>query len=523
MYRRSRLWTTTALLGALVLGVTACSGGSTASEAADEPSGPQGVLRLSNYIETSSFDPALTVVQAGVPIFAEYDTLTSYDSEGKLAPWLATSWEQPDANTWRFKLRDDVDFHDGSHFDATTVKLNLERAKALKASPYAYIYSLIESVTVVDEYTAEVRLTSPWPSFAEDMAQVSGAMVSPKAIQENADLTRAPAGSGGWIWDKASHVESSKHVLRANPDYWNPDVVRAETIEVQILPDANARLNGVESGQLDIAARMPARQWDAAEAAGLKLHGDYIETSVLLILDRGGKLVPAFAEPKVREAVGLLLDRNAFAKVIHAGHSDASVGGFSAPDSPFYSKALDADNPAEADVARAKKLLAEAGYPQGFTYKQGTTTATRQQDETIAQMLSAGGITVELVDIVGGQFGQEYRKGTYPAGFFSPTSTNPWEWWSRGVSNNGPYNPFKLTDLADLEAKYNEARSSTDLEVQKDIMAELQAEIIDRGVMFPLAPSQLKSGIGASVQGTDKLIQGPRDMAPRPFNLWVTP
>jgi peptide/nickel transport system substrate-binding protein len=520
MNRFSKMWKVGALAGVLALGLTSCAGSGVAGgQSTPAGDGPQGVLRTSNFIETSSFDPAATVVQAGVPIFAVYDTLLSYDSKGELAPWLATKWSQPDAMTWRFELREDVVFHDGSTFDANTVKLNLDRAKGLTASPYAYIYGQIKSVEVVDATTVEVHFNTAWPSFADDMAQVSGAMISPKAIQEKQDLTRNPAGSGGWIWDKEAHVESSLHRLEANPNYWNPDAVRAAKIEVHILPDANARLNGLESGQLDIAARLPARTWDAAESAGMSLNGSYIETSSLYILDREGKVAPALAEPKVREAIGLLLDRNAFVNVIQAGHSDAVAGGFAAPGSTFYAPEIDATNPPEADVDKAKQLLSEAGYPDGFSYKQGTTTATRQQDETIAQMLSAGGIKVELVDIVGGQYGAEYRKGTYPIGFFSPVSNNPWEWWVRQVSNNGPYNPFKLNDLADLEAKFEEARGSTDVEVQKKLIAELQQAVIDRGVMFPLSPSQLKAGIAQDVGGTDKMIQGPRDMAPRPYFL----
>jgi peptide/nickel transport system substrate-binding protein len=519
MFLKKKVVAIAATLGAAAMVLGAC-----ASPASAPPAGsaePQGTLRLSNYVEAANLDPQLTVVQAGVAIFPEYDTLLSYDADGKLVPWLATKWEQTEPLTWRFELRDDVDFHDGTHFDATAVKVNLERAKELVASPYAYFYSLIDTVDVVEDYVVEVNFSTPWPNFDYDMANVAGGMISPKAIEDGQDLARNPAGSGGWIWSADDYVDGSKHVYDLNEDYWNKEAQRVETVEVHIIADANARFNGLESGQLDVGARLNALHWDPAEAAGITLNGGFIETGSLMILDREGTIAPALADVRVREAMRLLLDREAWNKSRLAGHGDPSIAGFAAPGSWWYDESLDEDFPPQANVKKAKALLADAGYPDGFSYPQGTSAPTLPSDEAIAQMLAAGGIKVELTEIIGGQYAAEYRKGIYAAGISSPVSGNPWEWFSRQVASTGAYNPFNVQDTADLEELYAEALNTTDQDVQAEIFAEIQREVIERGILISTSAGQLKAGIATNVGGLDNIVQGPRDMAPRPYYLTV--
>lgn len=493
-----------------------------ATTAADGPgAAPSGTLRYSNWQETPSMDPAATTVQNGVTLFPTYDTLTNLDETFEAVPWLATSWEQPDPLTWRFELRDDVVFHDGSAFDAETVKLNLERGKTIEGGPYLNIYGLIDTVEVVDTYTADVKFNSPSPNFPTLMGSLAGAMVSPQAITDGVDLTRTAAGSGGWIWDADAHVEGSMHVYNANPEYWNPDAVRVERIELMIIEDDGARQNALESGQIDIMATVREANQQSVRDAGFQVFSAPAQTASVLIHDRGGELVPALADERVREAIGLLIDRNAYNSAVYAGTGDASIGGFASPGTPFYSADLDASNPPSADVERARELLAEAGYADGFDLQLGNASVIRQQNETIAQLLAAGGIRAEIVDVGPGQYTAEHRNGTFGIGFFVPTSVDIWNWWSRTVSNNGPYNPWGLDDLADLEQRYLEATNSTDLDEQIAIMTELQKAAIERGVIFPLGQNQRASALSPDIGGTDEMHYGPDDTAPRPHFLTI--
>ncbi|MER6808186.1 ABC transporter substrate-binding protein [Spirillospora sp. NPDC000708] len=511
---------------AAALALTACGGGATGGGAAGSlidstgaPASPTGTLRFAAWQETPSMDPARTTTQNGALIFPEYDTLTVVDDKFDPKPWLATSWSQPDPRTWEFKLRSDVTFHDGSKFDAETVKLNLDRARKVTGGPYTNIYAPITSVKVVDPATVDVSFSEPQPDFPYSMSTVAGAMISPKAIREGTDLTRTAAGSGGWIWQKDAHKEGAEHVYKANPNYWNKAAVRAQTIDVKIIQEDNARLNAVQTGQIDVMGTLQPGQMQPAQSAGLRVLSDFTFTGTFLIMDRSGKKVPAFAKPQVRQAIGLLLDRDAYNKALLSGKGDSKGGGFAAPGSRWYDASLDSLN--RPDTAKAKQLLAQAGYPNGFTFEVGNAPVIRQMNETIAQLLKEGGITMKITDVADGQYTAEVRKGRFPAGYFVPTSIDPYQWWSRTISNNGIYNSFGLKDLADLESVYDEARAMTGDDARKPLISRLQKETVERGVAFPLSQNPRAAALTPSVHASQQPIFAPEDIAPRPYFLWT--
>lgn len=515
-----------AIAVATTLSLAACGGTSNTPndsqnaivKAEDAPATPTGTLRVAAVQEPSSMDPTLVDATSGPVIFPEYDTLTSSDQNAEAKPWLATEWSQPDPTTWTFKLRDDVVFHDGSKFDAETVKLNLDRAKTMTASPWGFIYAPITEVTVVDPTTVTIKFATPQPGFPFNMSQPAGAMISPKAIKEGTDLTRTAAGSGGWIWDSAAHIEGSKHVYHANPAYWNPDAVKVKTIEMSLISESTARLNAVQSGQADVMAYITAEQFDAAHGAGMNLVSSMCYVSVLGILDREGTLVPALADPKVREAMGYLIDRDGYNNAVLSGHGYPS-NGFAAPDVWWHASALEKVIP--HNVTKAKKLLAEAGYPDGFTFEVASSPNLKVRIEAIAQMLAEGGVIMKPVMSAQGQYTADIRKGKYPVAYLAPTSIDPYSWWGRTMSNNGVYNPFKLTDLADLEDDYNAAVTTTDEGTRVELMAKLQSEVMKRGVGISVGGFPLGSALSSKVHATKTPIFAPDDVAIRPFYLWV--
>lgn len=508
------------------VGISGCSSGDGGSgqgstdivQTEGVPTSPSGTLRYTVFQETPSFDPPLVAYSNGAIIFSAYDTLTSSDNTADVKPWLATEWSQPDTMTWQFTLRDDVVFHDGSKFDAETVKLNLERAKTFPSSPWGYVYEPIAAVTVIDPVTVNVSFTTPQPGFPYSMSQIAGAMISPKAIKDGTDLTRAEAGSGGWIWDSNEHVESVKHVFHANPKYWNSDAVKIKDIEILIMPEDSSRLNAVQAGQADVVGSLPPEQYDAAESAGLVVKSSMFASGVLAILDREGTMVPAFANPKVREAMGYLIDREAFNKSVFAGHG-SGIDGFAPPEIWWHApKLVDRQ---QVNVAKAKKLLAEAGYPKGFTFEAPNIPVLRTKNETIAQMLAAGGITMKIVDTADGQYTADIRKGKFPAAYINPSAVDPYMWWSRSISNNSPFNPFKLTDLADLEEKFIEASALPDESSRQSAFAKLQQEVLDRGLVISTGMTPHGFALGPKVRSTKEVMYLAGDQTPQPYYLWL--
>jgi peptide/nickel transport system substrate-binding protein len=233
----------------LVVVTSACGGGDDAADRVPTSSvgsasiapHPAGDLRIADFGDVTTFDPALTqFAQAGY-LYPVYDTLLRQRPGGELAPHLATSWNAPDPMTWRFELRDDVMFHDGARFDATAVKANLERAKATPGNPNAPTFASITDVVVVDPTTVDVHFAGPNPTFPLEMSMEQGMMVSPAAISSGVDLTREPHGSGGWIWNATDSQAGAREVYDLNTKYWATELQGVERIEINVIPDNAAR------------------------------------------------------------------------------------------------------------------------------------------------------------------------------------------------------------------------------------------------------------------------------------------
>ncbi|MFB6394770.1 ABC transporter substrate-binding protein [Polymorphospora lycopeni] len=481
------------------------------------PGEPTGTLRIGSWISNGSFDPvAITVIQ-GQNLHPAYDPLFQINDKYEPLPWLVASWEEPTATSARLTLREDVVFHDGTPFNAEAVKVNLERAAATTTSPNANMYASIESVTVESEFVALVEFERPYPDFYYNMATPAGMMVSPAAIAQGRDLSREPAGSGGWRWKGDEFAEGSKQVYTANPGYWNPDAVKVSRVEINIYTDPAARLNAYTSGQIDMMTYVPDANKALVETSGSRVFSDLSIATTVVIMDREGTVVPAFGDPRVRQAIGLLIDRDGF-NVAVLGRSGYPAGGFSSPTTPWYDEAL---NQRALDIEQAKQLLTEAGYPDGFSFQFPSTTSIAPAVVAVQQMLAAGGITMNIVDLPPSEYTAAQRKGEYPASYLIPTAVDIDQWWTRTVSNNGPLNPFKLTDLEDLEKRYVDSLALPTAE-RAPILKELQAEVINRGVIFPLS---LRSRIAAAkeqVVATQQPVLAPEDWALRPHYLWLT-
>jgi peptide/nickel transport system substrate-binding protein len=479
------------------------------------PAEPAGTLRMTSRFYPLSLDPQRDTNYKGAWFYPMYDSLTMQDAEGELQPWLATSWERPDPLTWRFKLRNDVTFHDGSPFDATVVKKNFERTKADKASPHAGVFNPMTEVVVVDPHTVDVKFSTPSPTFPLSMSNNAGMMVSGKAIDSGADLTRSPAGSGGWIWDPSASVPQQSESYNINPNYWNKDVVHVQRIVVVHINDNTARHNALESGQVDIVDdAQPGRRGDF-EAKGFKTITFPVSFDSVHIFDRGGQLQPQLADPRVREAITWLIDREGYLEVIHNGEGSPAAGLFP-PGSKWHDPAL--DDYRTVDVARAKELLEEAGYGDGFTLRVPSYASIDQKVGAIAQMLAPAGITVEAVQVQSGVIAAEYRQGKWAFGLGLPRSTHPYTMFADFVAPDSTYNPFKATDTEALVAKAEEAAALSDDEA-KPLWDELQREILDLGIFFPLGHVGITSYLGETVRGDAHL--GGDQPSPHPHGLWL--
>jgi peptide/nickel transport system substrate-binding protein len=445
---------------------------------------PAGVLRVADFTDVTTFDPTLTQVTQASYLYPVYDTLLRQNEDRELVPHLATNWTVEENSTFRFSVRDDVVFHDGSRFDASVVKLNLDRAKAAEGNPYASTFAGMSAVEVVDPTTVEVRFDVPNPSFLLEMSLVQGMMVSPDAISGGVDLTREPHGSGGWMWNASDSQDGVRQVFDLNPDYWAPELQGVERLEISTVADNAARFNALRTGQVDLVNAAAAADVDAAQDEGFDVVSLDVDVHFILITDRDGRLAEPLADPRVRRAIGHAIDRDGYVQAVLDGVGSSTGGLVSPALDDWYDESL-ADMPA-FDPELASALLSEAGYPDGFDLVLPSLQILQTNNEAIAQMLGEVGIRVELAALPPGQLGPELRKGSFAACVCAATQHHPHQWFNLFVSNSGPYNPFAVDDTRMIDTDLAAAAGADDANAAQ-LYSDVQRETLEAGIALPIA------------------------------------
>jgi peptide/nickel transport system substrate-binding protein len=346
-----------ALAAALAVGALAACTPSTPAES------EKTTLRMALNNSGGGFD----VIQGigSIPVAqAVYDSLVHLYTDGEtttigaVGPWLAESWSYNDDRTvLTLNLRDDVDFTDGEHFDADAVKANLDLQLEGPSGP---AFGAVDEFAVVDEYTIEVRLSEPDERV---LRILSVPLASPAALDDREALFNTPVGSGPYTLE--STVTDTEYVFVRNPDYWNAEAFEFDRIEMTVMEDLTARLNALKSGQIDYA-QIDAATAAEAEATGLDTYVITPQWQGLILGDRRGEIVPALADVRVRQAIMMALDREAFNESAWGGLGDPGnqVGTTEQAGTGYYLPELADEYPYDPD--RARELLAEAGYPDGF-------------------------------------------------------------------------------------------------------------------------------------------------------------
>ncbi len=295
------------LTGVLLL--SACAGGSTTSSTSAGAPDSSATFRYANATDAGkNYDP----VSSGNPfapgfLLPVYDRLFDIDATGAVIPMLATSSEvSTDGLTVTLKLREHVTFHDGTPFDAAAVKANIERGKTNPKSSVKASLSSVASVAVVDPNTVTLTLTKPNGALDATLSDRAGMMVSPAAMSKpNLDLM--PVGAGPY--KVVADDPGVKVTYEKYNGYYAPNADAVKTIEMSILIDPEARLRGLETGQFDGAA-LNMNQLDAAKRTSILIAPAPEVSTATYIIYLNMARVPALADPKVRAAMALAIDRN---------------------------------------------------------------------------------------------------------------------------------------------------------------------------------------------------------------------
>lgn len=428
-----------ALGAATMLTLTSCAG--TTTEPGDEAA---SVLRLGVVTPLTSFAPwEASWANQSPYLQAVYDTLLVAEPDGTVTEGLATAWEYDDAKTQlTLTLRDGVEFSDGSVLTAAVVAEQLVKFRDGTSENASLLRSVAE-VTAPDDATVVITLTEADPGLLGSLTKNAG-LIGAEAMFDDADAQTTPIGSGPYVLDEGDTVIGSTYVFTAKDDYWNADAIQYDEIVINLYGDATSLMNAVKGGQVDASASQTPTQIPEAEAAGFTANIRESDYTGFLLVDRDGTLNPALGDVRVRQAINHALDREALVKALAAGYGVPTTQIIS-PSNPGYDEALDDAYP--YDVDKAKQLLAEAGYADGFTLVMPSNDFVPESEFAIyADQLAQIGITVEWEKAGDDLFGKMLG-GAYAAfSMLLETDTSMWNSMQFSMLPWSPWNPFKVED-----------------------------------------------------------------------------
>jgi len=305
-----------------------------------------------------------------------YEGLVEFDSRMKVVPLLAENWETPDPLTWVFKLRRGIAFHDGSPFTADDVVFSLRRAKEDPGSSLRANFVQVDTIAKVDDYTVRITTRRPFPLLLYKLVSV---FIVPRGAFTNlgpARFGQSPVGTGPYRLK--SYPAEGPLVLEAFPEYWRslPQFGEMQFIAPTMSGEVQRLLAGGRPVIIPMLDQAIARQMDTSKARGYRIH--HRSGLVLRYLGFRYQSKP-FNNPLVRQALTLAVDRGALVDAICFGYGTpanqpvpATVFGFN-----------DRLPPLAYDTVRARRLLKQAGFPQGLEL----SLTVPEQREAVARAL----------------------------------------------------------------------------------------------------------------------------------------
>lgn len=326
---------------------------------------PDDVLVVGQIAEPKSLDPqTVTAINDFRILMNVYDGLVRYkDGALEVEPALATAWQiSEDGKSYTFTLREGVEFHDGTRFDAEAVKFNFDRMLD-ESHPYhetgpfplSFFFSAIEGVTVVDDMTVRFDLNEPYAPFLSNLAYPTGLIVSPAAVAKHGkDFGRNPVGTGAFEF--AEWEGNTKVVVTRNDDYWDGNA-ELEAVIFRPITDANTRVAEMLSGGLDIMVEVPPdnvatfasdEDYNLLEQAGPHVW-------FLILNAKEGPM----ADKRVRQAVNYAINKKELVEDVLQGTAEIAAG----PTPPAFAWAYNNSlTPYPYDPDRARSLIKEAGH-----------------------------------------------------------------------------------------------------------------------------------------------------------------
>ncbi len=506
-----------ALLLVLSAFLAACAGGGSADEGTKEDGtapaadGEGGDLVLAVLSDASSLDPHGSNDVPSNNIHANiYDTLVRLTPDSEIEPSLAKEWEQVDDTTWEFKLQEGVKFHDGEDFNAEAVKKSLDRVRDPEVgSPRFYLYEMINSVEAVDDYTVRIKTDYPFAPLLSHLAHDGGSMISPKSIdadyaamkegkEPGSVISADPVGTGYFkfeSWDPGSEIKLVK-----NEDYWN-GAPKADSVTFKVVPESATRVAELETGNAHIIDPVQPNEVAQINDSGSAEVNQELSRS-LSYLGFNTQKAP-FDDVRVRQAISLMVDNDEIVEGIYDGFGIPAEGPL-APGSFGYDENIKG---IEHNPEKAKKLLEEAGYGDGFKAEIWTNDNPQRVDIAVLlqQKLKDLNIDISIQQMEFGAYLKQTAAGDHDMFILGWSN-------STGDADNGLYSLFHSSqhgdagnrsfyDNPEVDKLLDDGRKETDPDARFAIYEKIQKTLIEDAPMVYIHHQEYLTGVAGNVEG----------------------
>ena len=433
--------------------------------------GPSDSIVVGMTSQPVSLDPTTTNDLASIQVNRQiYNTLLELDENITPVPSLAERWVWEDPSRVRLFLRRNVRFHNGDILRASDVKFSLERAAA--SPTVGFITGMINRVDIINDYEVIILLNYEFVPFLNHLAHPALFIVNERAVREQGDTYgRNPIGTGPMRFD--NWVTGANLNLTRFDDHWG-GAPRVRNITFQFIADAAARLIALETGEIDINYTVAPS--DVA----------YVNSSPNLNMLRGMNIATEyigfnfrktpFNDVRVRQAINYAIDMNAVLNAAYMGTGGVANGPIN---SMIWASAADRLEPFTFNPVRARQLLAEAGYPNGFSTTLVTNDTVTRVDvaEIVQNMLAQVGIQVEVQILEWGAYLDMTARGDHDMfilAWGTPTRDPDYGLSIFHTSNFGAAGNRMFYDNPRVDALLDQGRQETNQARREQIYIEVQ-------------------------------------------------
>lgn len=438
-------------------------------------------LTIGRSASTTAMDPGFLRESATI-VDNIFDTLVMRDKDMKLVPGLALSWKSLDDTTWEFKLREGVKFHNGESFDAEAVKFTLDRVldPAAKSPTVSYIRT-IDRVEVVDPLTVRIKTKTPDPLLPTRMSRYPTYIVPPKYVKEvgNDVFATRPVGTGPYQF--VEFVPDQHVILQANKDYWRgPPAI--EKVTWRAIPDGTARATALLTGEVDLIENVPV---DLAPMVKASSDVDLVQVkngglTIYLGLVMSEKPLD---NVKVRQALNSAIDRQGIVDNILQGMATPRGTQVGAADFGYKPVPVPVFDP-----KRARELLAEAGFPEGFSIKMQSTRRYMKDAEVaqaIAQQFGDIGVKINQESLDWSVYVQQVpHKGPIFMLGWGSTQTLDADAAVYAIMKTGE--PYSGAAIPALDTLLDQSRAVVEPEKRKVLLEQIQDLAAEQVPVIPL-------------------------------------